>query len=79
MDEDPLSCVSYLCIVYVYNDCHRMNQNHRSKMGRTSHFSDAYNAFSSSCFLFLFGVDSDDDEFDESDYYGSGSRFTSVL
>ena len=41
--------VSYLCVVYVYNDCHQTNQNHLSKMGQTSHISDAYDAFSSSC------------------------------
>ena len=46
------SDVSYLCVVYVYNECHRTNQNHRSKMGLTSHLSDAYNAFSSSCASF---------------------------
>ena len=37
--SDPFSDVSYLCVSYVYNDCHRTNQNHRSKMGRTSHLS----------------------------------------
>ena len=31
---------------------HQTNQNHRSKMGRTSHLSDAYNSFSSSCASF---------------------------
>ena len=46
------SDVSYLFVVYVYNDCHRKNQNHCSKMGRTSHLSDAYDAFSSLCASF---------------------------
>ena len=50
--SDPFSDVSYLCVAYVYNDFHRTNQNHRSKMGLTSHLSDAYNAFSSSCASF---------------------------
>ena len=40
------------CVVYVYNDCHRRNHNHRSKMGRTSHISDAYDTFSSLCASF---------------------------
>ena len=44
----PFPVVSYLCVAYVYNDCHRTNQNHRSKMGLTGHHSDAYDAFSSS-------------------------------
>ena len=48
----PFSGVSYLCVVYVYNDCHQMNQNHRSNMGRTSHLSDAYDDFSSLCAYF---------------------------
>ena len=42
----------YLCIAYVYNDCHQNNQNYRSKMGLTGHLSDAYNAFSSLCASF---------------------------
>ena len=50
--SDPFSDVSYLCVSYIYNDCHWMNQNHRPKMCLTSHFSDAYDAFSSSCFSF---------------------------
>ena len=50
--SDPFPNVSYLCIAYVYNDCHQTNQNHRSKMGRTSHLSDAYDAFSSLCASF---------------------------
>ena len=45
---------SYLCVVFVYNDCHRTIQNHHSKMGRTSHLSDAYVTFSSLCNFFLF-------------------------
>ena len=49
---DPFSYVFYLCVFYVYNDCHRTNQNHRSKMGRTSHLSDTYDAFFSSCASF---------------------------
>ena len=44
--------VSYFCVVYVYNECHQTNQNHHSKMVRTSHISDAYDAFSSSWFSF---------------------------
>ena len=31
-----------------------MDQSCRSKMGQTSHLSDAYDAFSSSCFIFSF-------------------------
>ena len=50
--SDPFSDVSYFCVVYVYNDCHQRNQNHRSMMGLTSHLSDAYDAFSSSCASF---------------------------
>ena len=50
--SDPFSNVSYLCIVYVYNDCHRTNHNHRLKMGLMSNLSDAYNIFSSSCASF---------------------------
>ena len=49
---DPFSDVSYLCVVNIYNDCYQTNQNHRSKMGVTSHLSDAYDAFSSSCISF---------------------------
>ena len=45
--SDPFSGVSYICVTYVYNDCHRTNYNHRSKMGLTSHLSDAYDTFSS--------------------------------
>ena len=44
----PFTGVYYFCVAYVYNDCHWNNQNHFSKMGLTSHISDAYNAFSSS-------------------------------
>ena len=50
--SDPFPDVSYLCVVYVYNDCHRTNHNHSSKMGLTSYLSDAYDAFSSSCASF---------------------------
>ena len=39
-------------VACVCNDCHRKNQSRRSKMGLTSHLSDAYDAFSSSCFSF---------------------------
>ena len=49
---DPFSNISYLCVVYIYNDCHQTNQNHPSKMGRTSHLSDANDAFSSLCASF---------------------------
>ena len=49
---DPFSGVSYICVVYVNNYCHRMNQNHRLKMGQTSHLSDGYDAFYSSCASF---------------------------
>ena len=52
--SDHFSGVSYLCVTYIYNDCHRTNQNHRSKMGLTSHLSDAYDDFSSSCASFSF-------------------------
>ena len=48
----PLSGVFNICVVYVYNDCHRTNQNDRSKMSRTSHLSDAYDDFSSLCASF---------------------------
>ena len=34
------------------NDFHWKNQSRRSKMGMTSHLSDGYDAFSSSCFSF---------------------------
>ena len=50
--SDTFSDISYLCVVYVYNYCNRTNQNHRSKMGWTSHLFDAYDAFSSSCASF---------------------------
>ena len=50
--SDPFSDVSYICVVYVYNDCHRTNHNHRSKMVLMSYLSDAYDAFSSSCASF---------------------------
>ena len=49
------SDVSYFCVIYVYNDFPRtnqMNQSHHSRMGLTSHISDAYDAFFSSCFYF---------------------------
>ena len=39
-------------IACVCNDCHRKNKSRRSKMGVTSHLSDAYGAFPSSCFSF---------------------------
>ena len=42
----------FFCIVCVCNNCHWKNQNRRSKMGLTSHISDAYDAFSSSLFSF---------------------------
>ena len=50
--SDPFSYVYYHFVPYIYNDCHRTNQNHRSKMGLTTHLSDAYDAFSSSCAYF---------------------------
>ena len=50
--SDPFSNVSYLFVLYVYNACHRTNQNHRLNMGLTSHLSDSYDTFSSSCFSF---------------------------
>ena len=50
--SDNFSDVSYLCVAYVYNDCHQTNKNHRSKMGLMSHLSDVYNSFSSSCAYF---------------------------
>ena len=49
---DPFPNVSYLFVVYVCNDYHWTNQNHCLKMGWTIHLSDAYDAFSSSCFYF---------------------------
>ena len=64
------SDVSYLCVVTVYNDCHETNQNHRSRMGWTSHLSDTYDTFSSSCAL-----ESDDDDSDESDDESQYSRY----
>ena len=51
--SDPLSNVSYLCVVYAYNDCPRMNQSHHLRMGLTIHLSDAYDTFSSFCFSFV--------------------------
>ena len=45
-------------------------------MDLTSHLSDAYDAFLFFLLFFLLGADSDDDESDKSNYYGSGSRFT---
>ena len=50
--SDSFSNVSYFCVAHVYNDCHWRNQNHRSKIGMTSHLSDACDAFSSSCTSF---------------------------
>ena len=44
-------CSSF-CVVCVCNHCHRKNQNCCSKMGLTSHISDAYDAFSYSYFSF---------------------------
>ena len=44
--------VSYFCVACVCNDCCRKNQSRRSKMGLTSHLSDAYDAFFSSCLSF---------------------------
>ena len=52
--SDSFSDVSSFCITCVYNECHQKNQSRRSKMGLTSHLSDAYDAFSSSCFSFSF-------------------------
>ena len=46
--SDPFSDVSYFCVVYVYNDCPRMNQSHQShhsRTGLTSHIFYAYNTF----------------------------------
>ena len=48
----PFSGVSYCCVACVCNDCHQKNQRRRSKMDLTSHLSDTYDAFSSSCFSF---------------------------
>ena len=50
--SDPFYDVSYHCVAYIYNDCHRTNQDHCSKMGLTSHLSDAYDIVSSSCAYF---------------------------
>ena len=50
-----------------------MNQNHCSKMGLTSHLSNAYDAFSSLCASFFLALESDEDNSDESDDDGSGS------
>ena len=51
-------CLSF-CVVCVCNNCHRTNQNCRSRMGMTSHLFDAYDTFSSYwCFPFhLFIID----------------------
>ena len=49
---DTFFDVYYTCVIYVYNDCHWTNHNHRSKTGLTSNLSDAYDAFSSSYFYF---------------------------
>ena len=54
-----------------------MNHSHHSRMGLTSHISDAYDTFSSSCFSFFFALESDEDISDESDNEGSESGFTS--
>ena len=51
------SDVSYLCVVYVYNDCPQMNQSHQihhSRTGLTSHIIYAYDAFSSFYFSFFY-------------------------
>ena len=48
----PFPDISYLCVAYIYNDCHRTNQNYRSNMGLTSHISYAYDTFSSLCASF---------------------------
>ena len=53
-----------------------MNQSHHSRMGLTSHISDAYDAFSFFLIFFLLGAESGDYESEKSDYDGSGSRFT---
>ena len=47
-----LSDAYYFCISYVYNDCHKRNQNHRLNMGLTSHLYDAHDDFYSSCASF---------------------------
>ena len=55
--SDPLSDVSYFCVVYVYNDCPQMNQSHQShhsRTGLTSHLFYAYDAFSSFYFSFFY-------------------------
>ena len=74
--SDTLFDVSYLCVVYAYNDCPQMNQSHHLRMGLTSHLSDAYEKLSYFMLFFLFGAESDDDESDVSDDDGSVSRFT---
>ena len=67
----------FFCVVYVYNYCPQMNQIHHSRMGMTSHLSDACDAFSSFYFYLFLDAESDDDnKSDESDNYGSGSEFT---
>ena len=50
--SDPFPGVSYFCVTYVYNYCHRKNQNCRLKMGLTSHLSCAYDNFSPYCVYF---------------------------
>ena len=75
--SDPFSDFSYLCVVYVYNDCHRTNQNHRSNMGPTSYLSDAYDTFFFFVRFFFLALESDDNDSEESDDDGSGSGFTS--
>ena len=67
-------CVT--CVACVYN-CHQKNQSCYSKMGLTSHISDAYNAFL--LFLRFFFFADEDVSYDESDDEGSGSGFTSSL
>ena len=42
----------YFCVACVCYHCHRKNQSLHSKMGLTSHLSDAYDTFYSSCFSF---------------------------
>ena len=46
---DTFSDVSSFCVACVCNNCHQKNQNRHSKMGLTSHLSDAYDDFSSYC------------------------------
>ena len=50
--SNPFPAVSYFCVACVCNHCHQKNLSRILKMCLTSHFSDAYEAFTSFCFSF---------------------------